>query len=188
LDPDAAARIGDRRMGLVGMRERALLIGGEFETQSSPGTGTALFLRFPLRCLLPGLPPQARSCKESHLSRPPRRFPSPPLVHALASAVQKRTPEDIIMNTTTRDAEDFRAGADRIVDTVSDITENAGSQVKKLAQDAADGVRRTADYVRDSGVNEIGGQIKAYLKANPSHALIGAAVAGFLLGRLMARD
>lgn len=49
FDPDAAARTGDRRMGLVGMRERALLVGGEFEVQSSPGKGTALFLRFPVR-------------------------------------------------------------------------------------------------------------------------------------------
>lgn len=92
------------------------------------------------------------------------------------------------MDTMTRDAEDIRAGADRIVETVTDMSENASNQVKKLAQDAADGVRRTADYVRDTGVNEMGGRIKAYLKANPSHALIGAAVAGFLLGRLMARD
>ncbi len=48
FDPGTEGRPEDRRMGLVGMRERALLIGGEFEIQSSPGRGTALFLRFPV--------------------------------------------------------------------------------------------------------------------------------------------
>ena len=48
----------------------------------------------------------------------------------------------------------------------------------RLAQDAADGVRRTADYVRETSVSDMAGQVKDYLKANPSHALIGAAVAG----------
>ncbi|MEO8482669.1 MAG: hypothetical protein ABI634_10695 [Acidobacteriota bacterium] len=92
------------------------------------------------------------------------------------------------MNTTIPDVADFRAGADRIADTVNDISDAAGKQVRKLADDAADGVHRTADYLRGRGVNEIPGQLKDYLKANPSHALIGAAVVGFLLGRLMSRD
>jgi two-component system CheB/CheR fusion protein len=42
---------GDRQngkgLGLVGMRERALLIGGDVEIESSPGAGTTLFIRVP---------------------------------------------------------------------------------------------------------------------------------------------
>jgi signal transduction histidine kinase len=37
-----------RRMGLVGMRERARLIGGELEVESSPGEGTTIYVRVPL--------------------------------------------------------------------------------------------------------------------------------------------
>jgi ElaB/YqjD/DUF883 family membrane-anchored ribosome-binding protein len=92
------------------------------------------------------------------------------------------------METTTRETEDFRAATEHIVDSVNDMSQRAGTQAKKLAQDAADGVRRTADYVRETSVSDMAGQVKDYLKANPSHALIGAAVAGFLLGRLMSRD
>ena len=34
--------------GLVGMRERASLIGGTFEIESAPGKGTTVFIRVPL--------------------------------------------------------------------------------------------------------------------------------------------
>jgi signal transduction histidine kinase len=35
-------------LGLVGMRERALLLGGETIVTGSPGTGTAVRVRIPL--------------------------------------------------------------------------------------------------------------------------------------------
>lgn len=38
----------ERRLGLSGMRERAGLVGGTLEIESSPGTGTAIFVRLPL--------------------------------------------------------------------------------------------------------------------------------------------
>jgi ElaB/YqjD/DUF883 family membrane-anchored ribosome-binding protein len=41
-----------------------------------------------------------------------------------------------------------------------------------------------SDYVRDNA-GEVGAQIKSYLKANPTRAVIGAAVIGFVVGRLM---
>lgn len=46
FDPEAAAS-AERRpgVGLIGMRERAMLIGGEFEVESAPGRGTIVFVR-----------------------------------------------------------------------------------------------------------------------------------------------
>jgi len=38
----------DRRLGLAGMRERAAMVGGELDIESSRGHGTTLFLRVPL--------------------------------------------------------------------------------------------------------------------------------------------
>jgi len=43
-----AARAGQRRMGLLGMRERAALVGGTFNIESTPGSGTTIFVRIPL--------------------------------------------------------------------------------------------------------------------------------------------
>jgi len=37
--------------GLIGMQERALLLGGEFKTEGKPGAGTTVTLTLPLRPL-----------------------------------------------------------------------------------------------------------------------------------------
>jgi signal transduction histidine kinase len=48
FDPGIARAPHDGSLGLVGMRERAILIGGEFTIESSPGNGTAIFVRVPV--------------------------------------------------------------------------------------------------------------------------------------------
>lgn len=48
FDPEQAPR-GDRSgVGLMGMRERAMLVGGTFEIESAPGHGTIVYVRVPL--------------------------------------------------------------------------------------------------------------------------------------------
>jgi signal transduction histidine kinase len=48
FDASEAARVaGGRGLGLVGMRERAALLGGEVEFESEPGKGTTIFARIP---------------------------------------------------------------------------------------------------------------------------------------------
>jgi PAS domain S-box-containing protein len=44
----SAARGGQRRMGLLGMKERAALVGGTFNIESTPGAGTTIFVRIPV--------------------------------------------------------------------------------------------------------------------------------------------
>ncbi|MCA1634744.1 MAG: PAS domain S-box protein [Acidobacteria bacterium] len=44
LEPSAR----ERRMGLLGMRERATLLGGTLNIESSPGAGTGVFVRIPV--------------------------------------------------------------------------------------------------------------------------------------------
>lgn len=90
------------------------------------------------------------------------------------------------MNATAT-ANDLQAGAARVADAVSEVSETAGREAQNFVRDAADRVKSASDYVRNNS-GELGTQIKDYLKANPSHALIGAAVVGFFLGRLMSRD
>jgi signal transduction histidine kinase len=47
FDPEAAGTSG--RLGLVGMQERVALVGGTLDVESSPGSGTTVLARFPLR-------------------------------------------------------------------------------------------------------------------------------------------
>jgi PAS domain S-box-containing protein len=49
------ARAGHgQRLGLMGMRERALMLGGAFEIESAPGQGTRVLVRIPARSPAPG--------------------------------------------------------------------------------------------------------------------------------------
>ncbi len=53
FDTEAAAEAASasgvaRRLGLLGMKERASLVGGDLRVESSPGEGTTVFLRIPL--------------------------------------------------------------------------------------------------------------------------------------------
>lgn len=44
---EATKQEGGRRLGLIGMRERAVLLGGSVEVESEPGKGTTVFARVP---------------------------------------------------------------------------------------------------------------------------------------------
>jgi signal transduction histidine kinase len=44
----AVGAVREQALGLVGMRERALLLGGRFEVESSPGSGTTIVAEVPL--------------------------------------------------------------------------------------------------------------------------------------------
>jgi signal transduction histidine kinase len=47
-DPDAEEAAGTHKgMGLTNMRERAALVGGELEIESSPGSGATIYVRVP---------------------------------------------------------------------------------------------------------------------------------------------
>jgi signal transduction histidine kinase len=47
FNPDIAS--SSNRLGLLGMRERTELLGGEFDIESQPGKGTTLFIRIPMK-------------------------------------------------------------------------------------------------------------------------------------------
>jgi signal transduction histidine kinase len=47
FDPDG--KTGDRHLGLVGMRERAELLDGKLTVESSPESGTSIYVEIPLK-------------------------------------------------------------------------------------------------------------------------------------------
>ena len=48
FDVEKAMEKGHQRMGLIGMQERAALVGGSMEIESAPGKGTTLFVQMPV--------------------------------------------------------------------------------------------------------------------------------------------
>ena len=51
FDPSGieTSRESGKGLGLVGMRERAAIVGGTLEIESAPGTGTTIFVRVPTK-------------------------------------------------------------------------------------------------------------------------------------------
>jgi signal transduction histidine kinase len=49
FDPGTAQSPQSGALGLLSMRERAMLVGGDFSVESSPGNGTSIFVRVPVR-------------------------------------------------------------------------------------------------------------------------------------------
>jgi signal transduction histidine kinase len=47
-DGEIPAAVANGRLGMLGMRERAELVGGTLTVESTPGRGTAIFVRVPL--------------------------------------------------------------------------------------------------------------------------------------------
>jgi PAS domain S-box-containing protein len=54
FDDTSTSGAGHRRLGLVGMRERAALVGGTVVIESQPGQGTTVFARIPARLTAEG--------------------------------------------------------------------------------------------------------------------------------------
>jgi ElaB/YqjD/DUF883 family membrane-anchored ribosome-binding protein len=74
-----------------------------------------------------------------------------------------------------------------VAETVTEISTTAGENMKRVMQDATNSFQRTADYFRNNDLQKISGDLRDYARANPAQALVGAAVAGFLLGRMISR-
>ncbi len=50
----AATQASGRNLGLLGMRERAELLGGTLNVEATPGVGTSIFVRIPVRMVVDG--------------------------------------------------------------------------------------------------------------------------------------
>jgi ElaB/YqjD/DUF883 family membrane-anchored ribosome-binding protein len=57
-------------------------------------------------------------------------------------------------------------------------------QASKVARQAADTLDAGAQYVRNTPVRDVFSDLRSYAKAHPTQALVGAALVGFLAGRL----
>lgn len=90
------------------------------------------------------------------------------------------------MSSTSFKASDVKTGAAHLADAVADISDQATDQAQKTAQRASETIRDASGYLRDKG-GDVGTEIKRYIKANPTQALLGAVALGFIIGRLMGR-
>ena len=86
---------------------------------------------------------------------------------------------------------DVRRAASKAVDTASDMASQAADSVSSMASDlrqkAVSKLSDTATYFRENDVQAMASDLKGWVKANPTQALVGALAVGFLAGTLLRR-
>ena len=94
-----------------------------------------------------------------------------------------RTAADAIDARREVAARGLNSAANAIGATAARLPEQAG----KVARQAAGTLDASADYVRNTPVRDAWGDLQSYARSHPTQAIVGAAVVGFLAGRLVRR-
>ena len=63
-----------------------------------------------------------------------------------------------------------------------------GETAANWAHSAADRMHTTADYIREHGVRDMMGEVKAFVRRHPGGSLVGALVVGFFIARRFRSD
>ena len=84
-------------------------------------------------------------------------------------------------------SEDVSDAASRVKDTASEYGRKAKDAASEYTRKAADQFNAATDYFRGHDMKEIADDAKAWVRENPTQAIIGAAVVGFLAAALLRR-
>jgi ElaB/YqjD/DUF883 family membrane-anchored ribosome-binding protein len=83
--------------------------------------------------------------------------------------------------------EEVSDAASRVKDTASEYGRKAKDAASEYTRKAADQFNAATDYFRGHDMKEIADDAKAWVRENPTQAIIGAAVVGFLAAALLRR-
>lgn len=84
-------------------------------------------------------------------------------------------------------SEEVSDAASRVKDTASEYGRKAKDTASEYSRKAADQFNAATEYFRGHDMREIADDAKAWVRENPTQALIGAAVVGFLAAALLRR-
>ena len=84
-------------------------------------------------------------------------------------------------------SEEVSDAASRVKDTASEYGRKAKDAASEYTRKAADQFNAATDYFRGHDMKEIADDAKAWVRENPTQAIIGAAVVGFLAAALLRR-
>ena len=84
-------------------------------------------------------------------------------------------------------SEEVSDAASRVKDTASEYGRKAKDTASEYSRKATDQFNAATEYFRGHDMKEIADDAKAWVRENPTQALIGAAVVGFLAAALLRR-
>ncbi len=83
---------------------------------------------------------------------------------------------------------DLKDAAEDVSATVTNQFERGVDAARDLGNRASNTIGKATDYFRETDIRAMSDDVAAYVKEHPLHALAGAAVLGFLAGRLLSRE
>ena len=69
--------------------------------------------------------------------------------------------------------------------TIRDKTSSTGGIASDAGDKIASGMEKAASYTKDKSTSEMLDDVESYVKKHPGQAVVGAVVAGFLLGKII---
>jgi ElaB/YqjD/DUF883 family membrane-anchored ribosome-binding protein len=76
-------------------------------------------------------------------------------------------------------------GLEQAADKLRSQTGNSEGMPAQAGAKVADSMETTASYLREHNTEEILNDVEHYVKEHPTQALVGAVVAGFMIGRVL---
>ncbi len=76
-------------------------------------------------------------------------------------------------------------GLEHTADTIRDQLDDKGGAARKVGGKMADSLERSAGYLREHETDEMWDDLEAFVKEHPIQAAVTAAVAGFVVARMI---
>lgn len=76
-------------------------------------------------------------------------------------------------------------GMEQTAGKLRERTQGQDGMQAKVGERAAEGMEKTASYLREHDTNEMVDDVERYVKEHPGQAVLGAVVAGFVIGRIL---
>lgn len=98
------------------------------------------------------------------------------------------TYEDAAMDSTVKVGDRVKEMAEEAANKVSQGIDGGIKATRGFVAQAGDALDTTAKYFREGDARQVADDVYDYVKRYPLHALAGAAILGFVAGRLLSRD
>jgi ElaB/YqjD/DUF883 family membrane-anchored ribosome-binding protein len=89
------------------------------------------------------------------------------------------------METADQARERTAEGAESAADTIREQVEGKGGIQEAAGTRLADGMEKTATYLREHDTQTMIEDIERYVREHPTQAVLGAVAAGFIIGRIL---
>jgi ElaB/YqjD/DUF883 family membrane-anchored ribosome-binding protein len=92
---------------------------------------------------------------------------------------------DKAMDTADQAKDKTAEGMASAAETIRDKVGSTGGVAGTAGTRLADGMEKTAEYLREHDTQELMSDLDQYIKDHPTQAIIGAVAIGFIIGRML---